>query len=65
MAIETNVKPIGTGQQGAGTPAGVDRDIPVHIEGEAPVDKLDQLADRAARKGLDRQHHDDPKIFTK
>ncbi len=65
MTIENDVFPTGTGQESAGTPAGVTAEIPIHIEGGKPVDKLDQIANRAAHKGLDRQHHDDPTIFTK
>jgi hypothetical protein len=61
----TSSEPTGTGQQGAGTPSGVTEDIPVHIEGGKHIDKLDQIANRAAHKGLDRQQHDDPTEFTK
>ena len=60
MTTENDVAPTGTGQEGAGTPAGVEKEIPVK-----PVDKLDQLANRAAHKGLDRQHNTDATIFTK
>jgi hypothetical protein len=65
MAIETKVNPTGTGQQGAGTPAGVEKEIPIHIEGGAPTDPVEHLANKAARRGLERQQHDDPTIFTK
>jgi hypothetical protein len=65
MPIETSVEPTGTGQQGAGAPAGTTEEIPIHIEGGKPVDKVDQIADRASRKGMERQHREDPDIFTK
>jgi hypothetical protein len=65
MAIETNVDPVGTGQAGAGSPAGVNKEIPVHVEGHKPEDKLDQLADKSARRGIDRQHRQDSTEFTK
>jgi hypothetical protein len=65
MTTENNVAPTGTGQGGAGTPAGVNVEVPVHIEGKPPIDKLDQLANRAAHKGMDRQHNSDATIFTK
>ena len=64
MTIENDVAPTGTGQEGAGTPSGVNVDVPVHIDGK-PVDKLDQLANKAARKGLDREHRGDATEFTK
>jgi hypothetical protein len=64
MTIKNDVAPAGTGQEGAASPAGAKENIPVHIEGE-PVDKLEELANRAAHKGLDRQHSDDATIFTK
>ena len=64
MTIENDVAPTGTGQEGAGTPAGVRVEVPIHTEGK-PVDKLDQLANRAAHKGVDRQHNHDATIFTK
>ncbi|AXC15005.1 hypothetical protein ACPOL_5759 [Acidisarcina polymorpha] len=64
MATENNVDPAGTGQQGAGMPAGTQADIPVHIEGE-PEHKLEHSADHAARRGLERQHREDPTEFTK
>ena len=62
MKTESNVEPIGTGQEGAGSPAGAG--VEVNIK-KVPVDKLDRLADRAARKGIDRQHRGDATIFTK
>jgi hypothetical protein len=65
MPIETNVEPTGTGQQGAGAPAGIKQDIPIHIEGGKPVDTLDRAAGRAAIRGIERQHREDPTIFTK
>ena len=66
MTKENDAAPIGTGQEGAGTPVGENVEIPVHIEGEPhEVSKLDQLANRAARKGSDRQHRGDATIFTK
>ncbi len=64
MTIENDVSPTGTGQAGAGTPAGVNADVPIHVDGK-PVDKLDELANRAAHKGVDREHRDDATIFTK
>jgi hypothetical protein len=64
MTIENNVVPTGTGQEGAGTPAGPSVDVPVQVDGK-PVDKLDELANRAAHKGLDREHRGDATIFTK
>jgi hypothetical protein len=64
MTTEDNVAPTGIGQEGAGTPAGVQADIPIHEEGK-PVDKLDEIANRAARKGIDREHRGDATIFTK
>jgi hypothetical protein len=60
---DTNVEPTGTGQEGAGTPAGVKKDIPIHLEGQ-PIRKLDQVAGRAARRGLEREHREDATIFT-
>jgi len=65
MGTETNVDPVGTGQEGAGTPAGVNEEIPVHVEGHKPISKLDQLANKSARKGIDRQHRQDSTEFTK
>jgi hypothetical protein len=56
MTTENDVAPTGTGQEGAGSPAGVNVEVPVHIEGKPPVDKLDRLANRAARKGVKRQN---------
>ena len=64
MTIANQVSPTGTGQEGAGTPAGVTEDIPIHVDGK-PVDDIEELANRAAHKGIDRQHHDDASIFTK
>ncbi len=60
MMNENDVAPAGTGQEGAGTPAGVKQDIPVK-----PPDKVDQIANRAAQKGLNREHNSDPTVFTK
>jgi hypothetical protein len=65
MPTNSSAEPTGTGQEGAGTPAGANEEIPIHIEGGKPVDKLDQIANRAARKGEERQHREDPTIFTK
>jgi hypothetical protein len=65
MAIETSVEPAGTGQEGAGLPAGATREIPIQIEGGKPIDKIEQIANRAAHRGLDRQHREDPTEFTK
>ena len=62
MKAESNAEPIGTGQEGAGSPAGAE--VEVNIK-KVPLDKLDRLADRAARKGIDRQHRGDATIFTK
>jgi hypothetical protein len=62
MTINTDVDPVGTGQQGAGSPFG--DDIKAHIN-EKPLDKLDEAADHAARKGFERQQQEDPSIFTK
>jgi hypothetical protein len=64
MATEDDLAPTGTGQEGAGSPAGANVEVPVNVEGK-PVEKLDQLADRAARKGIDRVHRGDATIFTK
>lgn len=64
MTTENDVAPTGTGEEGAGTPAGVNEDIPIHVDGK-PVDKLEELANRAARKGIDRAHRGDATIFTK
>jgi len=65
MTVETNVEPTGTGQQGAGSPAGTQKDIPIHIQGGKPVDKEEQIANRAAKKGMERQQREDPTVFTK
>ncbi len=67
MTKENDAAPIGTGQEGAGTPTGENVEIPIHIEGEPKhdSDKLNKLADRAARKGSERQHRGDATIFTK
>ena len=65
MSTDTSANPTGTGQQGAGLPAGATEDIPVHIEGGKPVDSMDHNADKLAHKGIDRQRHDDPTVFTK
>lgn len=65
MRTDTNVKPVGTGQQGAATPAGAKKDIPSHIEGQHPANKVEETANRAARKGVERQHREDPSVFTK
>jgi len=62
---DTGAEPTGTGQQGAGTPSGVTQEIPIHIEGGKHIDKLDQIANRASHKGVDRQHREDPTEFTK
>ncbi len=64
MSIETNVEPVGTGQQGAVSPTVGKGDVPVHLEGQ-PDKTLDHAADRAARKGIERQHREDPTEFTK
>lgn len=64
MTIESTAVPVGTGQEGAPTPAGADKDIPVHLEGE-PSKRLEHLADKAASKGLNRQQKQDPTEFTK
>jgi hypothetical protein len=64
MTTENNVSPTGTGQEGAGTPAGATADVPIHVDGK-PEDKLDELANRAAHKGLAREHSGDATIFTK
>lgn len=64
MPSEPSAKPTGTGQEGAGAPAGATKEIPVHIEGGPKVSKVDQIADRAAHKGSERQQRDDPTIFT-
>jgi hypothetical protein len=58
MPIETNVKPTGTGQQGAGSPAGAKTDIPAQVSGGKPVDKMDNLANKFAKKGRERQHRE-------
>jgi hypothetical protein len=63
MAIN-NAKPVGTGQQGAGMPAGINQDTPIHTEGKH-VDKMDKVANRAAKKGIEREHREDPTPFTK
>jgi len=65
MSTDTSAEPTGTGQEGAGSPAGATKDIPIHIEGGKPVDKVEQIANRAAHKGLDRERNEDPSIFTK
>jgi hypothetical protein len=65
MKVETNVSPTGTGQQGAGAPAGTKKDIPVHVEGGKPIDKEEHLANKAAKKGMERQQREDPTVFTK
>jgi hypothetical protein len=31
MSIDSKAKPVGTGQQGAGAPTGVEEDIPAHV----------------------------------
>lgn len=64
MPIETNVQPVGTGVEGAGSPDGATKEIPVHLNGE-PEHKLDHLANRAAAKGFQRQLREDPTEFTK
>jgi hypothetical protein len=65
MSTDTKAEPVGTGQAGAGAPAGVTKDVPIHIEGGKPVDKIEEVANRAAHKGIDRQHNEDSTIFTK
>ncbi len=65
MTINPSEEPVGTGQEGAGTPAGVEKEIPVDIEGQKPENKMDRLANRAARKGIDRLQRNDPMPFTK
>jgi hypothetical protein len=65
MATDTSAEPTGTGQEGAGTPAGVNKEVPIHIEGGKPVDKIEEIANHAAHKGLNREHREDPTIFTK
>jgi hypothetical protein len=64
MMSENDIAPTGTGQEGAGTPTGATAEVPVHIDGK-PADKLDELANKAARKGLDRVHRGDATEFTK
>lgn len=64
MTTKNDAAPTGTGQEGAGTPAGVKVEVPIHTEVK-PVDKLDQLANRASRKGFDREQKNDATIFTK
>jgi len=65
MSTDTSAEPTGTGQAGAGSPAGATKDVPIHIEGGKPVDKVEEIANRAAHKGTDRQHNQDSTIFTK
>jgi hypothetical protein len=65
MRTETNVNPTGTGQEGAGRPAGAQKDIPIHVDGGKPVDNVEHSADKAAKKGIERQHREDPTVFTK
>jgi len=65
MAINPSEEPVGTGQEGAGTPAGVEKEIPVDIEGQQPENKMDQLASRMARRAIDRLQRNDPTPFTK
>jgi hypothetical protein len=62
---DTSALPTGTGQEGAGAPSGATKEIPVHLEGGKHIDKMDQIANRAALKGKDRQHREDPTEFTK
>ncbi len=64
MSTDTSARPTGTGQAGAGTPAGVNKDIPIHIEGE-PHEQVNEVAGHAARKGFERQQREDPTEFTK
>ena len=64
MAIETNVGPIGTGQEGAVSPNVGKDDAPAHLEGQGES-KLDRVANHAAQRGLNRQHREDPTEFTK
>jgi hypothetical protein len=61
MSVKDTATPVGTGQQGAGSPAGANKDIPLH----KPVSKVDEIADHAAKKGIEREHHDDHTVFTK
>jgi hypothetical protein len=64
MTTESNVPSTDTEQEAAGTPPHVDAETPVHTDGKSP-DKMDELAKRAARKGIDRLHRGDANIFTK
>ena len=64
MTTENNVPSTDTEQEAAGTPPHVTVETPVHSEGKSP-DKMDRLANRAARKGVDRLHRGDATIFTK
>ena len=65
MAINPSEEPVGTGQEGVGTPTGAEEEIPIHIEGQPPVDKMNRLANNMARKGIDRLQRNDPTPFTK
>ena len=64
MTTEKNVSSTDTEQEAGGTPPDVNVETPFDSEGKSP-DKMNRLANRAARKGVDRLHRGDATIFTK
>ena len=64
MAIDDNPEPVGTGQEGAGSPLS-EEDIETPITGSTPEQRIQEIANRQARKGFERAVRDEPTIFTK
>jgi hypothetical protein len=64
MTIKPSVAPVGTGQEGASTPKGRGTEVPIHLEG-GPDKRIDDMGNRAAGKGFDRQKQQDQSEFTK
>ena len=61
---DNNVSQVGTGQQGAGSLGG-DWEKNSHAAPQTTEQKIDEIANEAAVKGMNRQRREDPSIFTK
>ena len=64
MAIDDNAEPVGTGQEGAGSPL-PEEETSTHITGSTPEERIQEIANKQARKGFERTSRQDPTIFTK
>jgi hypothetical protein len=64
MAIDDNAEPVGTGQEGAGSPL-PEEETSTPIKGSTPEQRIQEIANRQARRGFQRQTRQDPTPFTK